>query len=962
MKPRARRALARDLEHVVPGGVHFDGAHRAAYATDASIYRVTPLGIVTPGSPEEAAAVVAVCVSHGAPILPRGGGTSLAGQTTGAAVVVDLSKRMHRVLEVDRDGRTARVEPGVVLDRLNKVVAGHGLMFGPDVATSSRACLGGMIGNNSCGARSIVYGKTVDHVVSVDLVLSDGAKITLGPGSRDRRVVEALGIAGDHAAEVRARYPRILRRVSGYNLDELLAEGPNPARLIAGSEGTLGLMTGAVVGLVPKPAATVIGLVRFDDLRRAMDAVPRVLETSPSAVELLDRLLVDLARGSTALGERARVMPPGDEAILIVEYSGDQPAALLDRLADLERAVGGTGEAAGVVRVTDPNAQADVWAVRKAGLGILMSIPGSAKPVAFVEDTAVAPERLGEFVRGFDAIVRSEGASAAFYGHASAGCLHIRPILDLKRPDRVEAMVRITEAVAGLVAEHDGAMSGEHGDGRARSHLLEEFFGPALVGAFEKVKRTFDPAGLFNPGVIVAPGPMTDHLRHGEGYQPPPGSEQTTFHFRREGGLLAAAEACNGNGACRKLEGGIMCPSYMATRDELHSTRGRANALRAALAGEIPGFGPTDPSLLEAMDLCVGCKGCLKECPTSVDVARMKAETLSAWHAEHGITLRERILGRWPEWARRAAWAPSLANGLLALPPARALVNRALGLDPARPLPPVAKQTFRSWFHHRPRSDHPPPPDAGGRPAVVLFDDTFTNHHEPENGRAAVAVLEAAGFGVLLPPRPVCCGRTYLSKGLLADAKEQARRALDSLAPAALAGAPIVGLEPSCILTFRDEIPDLLDDPRAELVARATITLPELLDRTDHKLPLTAPRRTRATRVMVHGHCHEKALVGMAPTRRLLARIPGLEVEVADTTCCGMAGSFGYEAEHAAVSRAIAEVSFLPAIRRAGDETILVMDGTSCRQQAAHIAGREAVHIARFLESLLPSPAEGGPA
>jgi len=944
VEPRRRRRFLADLEHALPGGVRADPVHRAIYSTDASIYRVEPVAAVVPRSAIEAARAVSVAAAWGVPVTPRSGGTCLSGGAVGPGLVIDVSRNMDQILAVDADRLVARVQPGVVLDRLNAGLAPYGLMFGPDVATSSRACLGGMIGNNSSGARSIRYGKTVDHVIALEVVLADGSTLRVGPEVPERpaaAVARALAVARDHADEVRERYPDVLRNVAGYNLPALLVDAPNPAHLLVGSEGTLGLITEAEVGLVRRPQRTALGLVYFDDLARAMDSVPRILSTGPSAVELIDRMLVDLARESPEFGALSGVIAGSPEAVLVVEMQGDEAGDLEARLSHLEGTVLATREASRVDRITDAAGQASVWAVRKAGLGILSSMPGDSKPIAFVEDAALPPEELGRYVRAVRKVVRREGLEAAFYGHASAGCLHIRPVLDLRCGKDVARMERIASAVADLVRGLGGALSGEHGDGRVRSPYLERYYGSKLAGAFADVKAGFDPEGRFNPGVIVDPAPISSDLR-AAGPRPAwagPG----WFSFSQHGGLMTAADRCNGNGACRKLEGGTMCPSYRATRDERHSTRGRANALRAALQGEVAGLDPSDPGLHEALSLCVSCKGCARECPTGVDMARLKAELLAAWHIDHGTSLREDLFGRWPEWARLLSLAPRLANLGLSLRPLRRMADLVLGLDPTKPLPMLARQTFRAWFERRRR----PEPEA--RPPVLLFDDTFVNHHEPEVGQAAVAVLEAAGFSVRLPERRVCCGRTYLSKGLLDRARERAAEAVEMLAPAAEAGIPIVGLEPSCLLTFRDEVPDLVDDPRAHAVARAVSTLPELLAQRGESLAL----RPSSQRVLVHGHCHMKSLVGMEATARVLSRIEGLRYELADTTCCGMAGSFGYEAEHAAFSRRIAEQSFLPAIERAGEGAVLLMDGTSCRQQAAQLAGRKAVHLATFLQSLL---------
>lgn len=954
-----------DLEHElrarVAGAVRFDAMTRVLYSTDASIYQIAPIGVVIPQDVDDVRATVEVAARHGVPLLPRGAGTSLAGQAVGQAVHIDMSRRLTQVLEINAEERWARVQPGVVLDALNAALLPYGLMFAPDPATANRCVIGGMIGNNACGARSLVYGKTVDHVLEVRALLADGTEVTFGPldanglaaklraPGREGELYRAVKALVDaHADEIRARYPPIMRRVGGYNLDEFVGDRPwNLAKLIVGSEGTLAVVTEAKLNLVPRPKRTLLDIVHFDDLFVALEAVPAILalaDPALSAIELLDRTVLRLSLGNLEMARRAGFIQGDPAAVLIVEFSGEAEADLAARAEALEARLRWP-----CVRLRDPAAQANVWAVRKAGLGLLLGMRGDRKPVSFVEDTAVAPERLPDYMRAFDAIVREHGTTAAYYGHASVGCLHIRPLLDLKRPDDVARMRAISQAVSDLALSFGGAMSGEHGDGLARSCYNEKLFGPTLYQAFRQLKAAFDPQGLLNPGKKVDAPPMEAHLRTQAGPLdlpgPAPAVERagpgaTHFRFTAEGGFVRAIELCNGNGACLKLGSGTMCPSYMATREEAHTTRGRANALRAAISGVLPPGTFTSQQMYQVLDLCLACKACKAECPSNVDMAKLKAEFLAAYHDAHGTPLRDRAFAHIARLNRiGSAFAP-LSNWVVRSRPARWALHRFLGVEARRPLPSFARPTFPARYRARRRTE-----DEGRQ--VVLYDDTFMRYNYPEVGEAAVAVLEAAGYEVLVVEHP-CCGRPMISKGLLDEARRVAATNVAALAPYAERGIPIVGCEPSCILSFRDEYPDLLDGPEEQALAERSYTLEEFIVQEHLAGRLKLAFAEHGQQALLHTHCHEKALIGSTPARAALV-LAGYTVDEVDAGCCGMAGAFGFEAEHYPLSLAIGADRLFPAVEAASGETVIVALGVSCRQQIAHATGRRALSIAEAL-------------
>jgi FAD/FMN-containing dehydrogenase/Fe-S oxidoreductase len=955
--------VSRDLTKRLTGEVRFDDMTRVLYSTDASIYEIEPLGVVIPRTTDDVLATVEICASHGVPILPRGAGTSLCGQAVGRAVVLDMSKYLNRVLEVNPEERWARIQPGVVLDELNAQLRPLGLWFAPDVSPSNRATLGGMIGNNASGARSIVYGRTLEHVREMTVVLPDGHTLAARALAEDE-LARALALTtreGDlyrtlhrlvdaHRHEILARYPKILRRVGGYALDEFVNGQPfSLARLLVGSEGTLATTLEATINLEPRPAPTQVALmvVHFRTMFEALESTTEILTTGPTAIELADKYILDLTRRSLEYARQMTFVQGDPGALLFVEYYGETPGELTAKLDRLEAHCRRQRIGTAFTRALSPEEQQRIWTVRKAGMALLLGMIGDKKPVAGIEDTAVAPERLAEYLKRLDAIVRSHKVEAAYYGHASVGCIHVRPILDLKRDPEVETLRAIAEQVSALVQEFGGAMSAEHGDGLSRSCWNETLFGPTLYQAFRELKAAFDPQRIMNPGKIVDAPPMTANLRYGGRYRAR--QVKTFFRFGREGGFDRAVEMCNGAAVCKKKLEGTMCPSYMITLEEEHSTRGRANALRAAINGHLPAEALTSPRMYEVFDLCLECKGCKAECPSNVDMAKLKYEFLAQYHAAHGTPLRARLFGHLEIVNRLGCACAPLSNWVAQTAPARWIFDRFFGIHRNRQLPPFARETFTRWFTRRNGRQGVP----GARGPVVLFNDTYMTYNYPELGRAAVKVLEAAGFEVALADKK-CCGRPMISKGLLQKAKENAAYNVDRLVPYAEQGIPIVGLEPSCILTFRDEYPDLLDDPRAARLAAGTFLIEEFLLGLHEKGQLRLPLRAGAKSVMLHGHCHQKALVGSNPSLQLLRLLSGARVDEIDSGCCGMAGSFGYEKEHYDMSLAIGNRRLFPAIKAADPTCEIVAAGVSCRQQILHGTGRRARHLVEVLADALP--------
>ena len=946
------KEIAAELKKRIEGEVRFDRYSRLLYSTDASMYEIEPIGVVLPRHKGDVQAVLEVANQAGAPILPRGGGTSLAGQTVGHAIVLDFSRYMNKVLEVNEGELWCRVQPGLVQDELNAYVRPFGLQFGPDTSTSNRATIGGMIGNNSAGAHSLTYGKTLDHVLELTVFLSDGTEVVMKDLSQDalerksksdslegRIYREMLRLAQEQKNEILARYPKIMRRVSGYNLDEFVKPQPfNLSRIIVGSEGTLACVVEAKMRLVPKPKWTALDVIHFQDDLEALEASNAILETAPYALESTDKMILDLARGNIVQSRRLGFVQGNPHSLLMVEYAGDTEEAVKEQVYELERLRKARGIGYAATQAFKPEEVRAIWGVRKAGLGLLLGTKGDKKPIAFVEDTAVEPAKLPEFIKRFREIITRHDAIAGYYGHCSVGCMHIRPLINLKEQSEVNKMVSIANEISDLVLEFNGAMSGEHGDGLARSHFNEKLYGPIVYDAFRQIKRAFDPKNLMNPGKIVDAPAMTESLRIGPSYKT--WQTETTLDFSSQGGFAAAVEMCSGMGECRKKLDGTMCPSYMATLDEEHSTRGRANALRAVLSGKVPRADFTGKRLYEVLDLCLECKACKAECPSNVDMAKLKYEFLHHYYKANGLPLRNRIFGRIEKLNRLGSRLAPLSNWLANSAPNRWLLERLAGIDRRRPLPRFAKESFEDWFRRH--------PEVGGVAGeVALFHDTFNNFNTPSVAISATRFLERVGYRVRLVEKR-CCGRPLISKGMLEEARVNAAWNVERLVPYVQKDVPIVGLEPSCLLTLRDEYPDLLRSEAARLVARHSFLLEEFLlaERVAKRLTLDFQQNGR--KALLHGHCHQKALVGTGPTIALL-KWAGFQVSEVDSGCCGMAGSFGFEREHYDLSVAVANRRLVPAVRAAGTDVEVVASGISCRQQIEHLTGRKAKHPAEVL-------------
>ena len=956
---RERAELAEELQKRVSGEVRFDPFSRVLYSTDASIYQMEPVGVVIPRSVEDVLAVIEIARDNRVPVLPRAGGTGLAGQSVNHAIVMDFSKYLNQVVEVNQEEQWVRVQPGIVLDQLNRYLAPYNLQYAPDPTTSNRACVGGGIGNNTCGAHSVIYGKTLDHIKEVDVVLSDAAQAHFqslepheleaklnGEGLESDIYRGVLQIARENLAEIEARYPKIMRRVSGYNLDSFLGEEPvNLAKMVVGSEGTLCVVTEAKVNLVPRPTMTSLSVLHFADIFEASEATKEVLKHGPSSVEVLDKMVLDRSRESMGQSRNLAFVQGNPGAMLLVEFYGESEAELTAKMEHLRDDMAHRRLGYACVNLLDRADQDMVWNVRKGGLGLLMSIRGDAKPIPFVEDPAVDPENLGEFVRRFDEVVRNHDTQAGYYGHASVGCLHIRPLISLKSADGIEKMLSIGEEISDLVKEFGGSMSGEHGDGIVRGVWTEKMFGPEIYQAFRDLKSTFDPQRIMNPGKIIDCPPMRENLRYGSEYQ----AESLPAHldFSLDTNYAGAVEMCNGMGACRKLTG-TMCPSFMATREEEHSTRGRANLLRAALSGTLPPGTVTDKRLYEAMDLCLECKACKSECDSGVDMAKLKYEFLDNYYKTNKRPLRNKLFAHINRLNRLGSRFAPLSNWGAGSPIGKFVSSALLGVHPSRRLPRFASQTLAQWFNSRPASGQA----RTVKGTVALFNDTFMNYNYPEIGKAAVELLEAAGYRVQLA-NAQCCGRPMISKGMLDEAAAHARYNVDLLHAFADQGVPIIGCEPSCLLTFRDEYPEFCRDglahAKARKVAENSYLIDEFLAMLHDKGELELEFSNRSKKVLFHGHCHQKSLVGTAPSLTALRLPPGYEVELINAGCCGMAGSFGFEKEHYDVSMTIGEQTLFPAIRDKGAEWEVAVMGVSCRQQVEQGTGRTARHLVEVL-------------
>ena len=971
MPDKASMMIKDRLAREITGEVLFDSYSRGRYATDASFYQIMPFGVVVPKTIDEALRALAIAREDGRTVTPRGGGTSQSGQTVNDGIVIDFSKHLNRVLSLDVENRSCVVEPGIVLDDLNRQLKQHGLWFPVDVSTASRATIGGMAGNNSCGGRSLRYGTMRDNTLSMDAVLADGAMLHFGEVSRDLARAntnddatdlfrDMLALGEREAAEIADKFPKVQRRVGGYNLDALTpGKAPNNmAHLLVGSEGTLAFTTKVELKLWPIIRNKVLGVCHFGSFYEAMDAAQHLVKLRPIAVELVDRTMItlgcEIAMFQPIIGAAIRGDP---DAVLIVEFAEQDQAENIGRLKQLAELMADLGfgwnnpqrKWGGVVEITEPALQTAIADFRAAGLNVMMSMKEAGKPVSFVEDCAVPLQHLADYTARLSAIFLKHGTSGTMYAHASEGCLHVRPVLNLKLEKDVKAMRAIAEETFEMVREYKGSHSGEHGDGLVRSEFHEIMFGPRIIADFRQVKQRFDPDHVLNPGKIVDPPKMDDRslFRYSPDYRV---TELKTVldwsaYPGAGGGFQGAIEMCNNNGACRKLEGGVMCPSYRVTRDEKDVTRGRANTLRLAISGQLGPDALSSNEMMETLKLCVSCKACRHECPTGVDMAKMKIEVLAARAASHGLSLRDRLVGYLPRYADLASRLAPLANWRNNSPLLRKLFEKFAGISAARTLPAFRRDVFR------PNAVAVGPED--GR-EVVLFADTFNRFYERENLDAALRVLVDGGYRVHMPTpaeggRPLCCGRTFLSAGLVDNARSELDRLVATYASFAARGVPIIGLEPSCLLTLRDELLSLRSDLTAKSIGAHALLFEEFLVGEAEAGRLRLSLGAIATKALVHGHCHQKSFGAFKPVEQVLRLIPGLDVETIESSCCGMAGAFGYGADTYQASIEMAELSLLPAVRGAEQAALIVADGTSCRHQIADGTNRAALHVARVL-------------
>ncbi|HTC83004.1 MAG TPA: FAD-linked oxidase C-terminal domain-containing protein [Rhizomicrobium sp.] len=989
--------LSHRLGNEAQGEVLFDNGSRGRYATDASIYQIMPVGVFVPRTARDVAIAIDIARDLKVPVLPRGAGTSQCGQTVGACLVIDNTKYRRAILEVDAANRTAKVEPGLVLDHLNAALKKYGLWHPVDVSTSAQASLGGMAGNNSCGSRSVAYGNMVHNVLGATAWLSDGSEVVFGPvqsltGRAARIASFVRDLAERNRNDIEACWPKVLRRVAGYNLDIFDNQNQRPytndgsvnlAHLLVGSEGTLAFTKDLTLKLVPLPRNRVLGVVNFASFYAAMDSAQHIVRLIPSAVELVDRIMIELALSNPVFRptmESALIAPRDKvpEAILLVEFSGEDKPALSRKLKDLVALMGDLGQPGSVVEMEDEAPQKNLWEVRKAGLNIMMSLKGDGKPVSFIEDCAVPLEHLAEYTAALTDVFARHGTQGTWYAHASVGTLHVRPILDMRR-DGAQKMRRIAEEASELVRKYKGAFSGEHGDGLCRGEWIAWQFGPDLNEALRAIKQEMDPIGLFSPHRIIDPPRMDDPALF---RFPPPGSERayvvsplqtvldwSDWNVRNDAiteltsppgsggdpahGFAKAAEMCNNNGHCRKFDAGTMCPSYRVTRDEQHLTRGRANMLRLALSGQLGEGALTSRAMYETLDLCVSCKGCKRECPTGVDMAKMKVEFLAHYKRKHGYKLKDRLVAHLPDYAEAVSRISGLANLRDRMPGLAWISERITGFSARRPLPRWRGDTF--WAAHDPSLFSSKEQAIAAVPkSAALFVDTFNATFEGENALAAARVLKKAGYTLYLVRKDRgqhCCGRTFLAAGMVDKARAKLAVLLDDVLPLARAGVSIVGLEPSCLLTLRDEALSLGLGEAAKMVSAHALLLEEFLAREAKAARFALPFRPAPAPILLHGHCHQKAFGAVAPILDVLRLIPGAKPELIESSCCGMAGSFGYDTDHYDVSMQMAELSLLPAVR-ANPDAIIVADGTSCRHQIAHGAGRQARHVAVLLDEL----------
>lgn len=950
MEKEQLQQFENELRKNIKGEVIFDEYTLGIYSTDASIFQIKPVGVVLPWDANDVISIVKIASGYGVSLLPRGGGTSLGGQAAGSSLIIDFSKYMNHLLEMNVRERWVRVQPGVILDELNAALAPYHLHFAPDPATSSRATIGGMIGNNSGGTKSILYGLTISHVLEIKVLLSDGTILNCKEFSingqekisykdREGEIIDGLKkITRNNHDEIIKQYPKIMRRVQGYNLDAFVdTDKWNLSKLITGSEGTLGIVLEAKLSLEPLPKFKVLCVIHFDDLLSAIRSVTPILKYQPSAVEIMDEDVVMMARKNLSIAPLCGFIKGDPKGMLIIEFFGNtkekaenKANALAD---DMQKQKLGYHWPV----ISEPARQAEVWDVRKNGLGLLLGVKGDRKPIPFIEDSAVPLDVLPEYVDQILRFCKEREIPVDMYAHASVGEIHIRPVLNLKDQQDIDYMKEIAGFAHGLVKKYGGSICGEHGDGRIRSPFLEMYFGPVVYNVFKEVKKLFDPAGMMNPGVIVDPAPIDQNLRFGADYQTP--VLPTFYHYREELDFARAVEMCNGNGVCRQILSGTMCPSYRATRDEEHSTRGRANALRLAMTGQLGPEGLTSKRLYEIMDLCLSCKGCKSECPSNVDLARLKSEFLQKYMDSHGTSLRDRFIARSTIMASRMdGWKAPVVNTIQRSPLFRKILEWFVGVDSRRILPLYARHPFKKWFVKNHKSN------GQFSKKVVLFDDTYMNFHQPDVGISAVELLESCGYEVILA-NAGCCQRPRISHGFLRKAKKEGEKTLRNLQKYIEQGHKIVVCEPGCASALTDDLPDLIDDEELGRSIKENVMMIDVfLAREIADDNCTCGFTSTFENVLIHGHCHQKSLYGTEAMKYLLERVPGLSVEIIDSGCCGMAGSFGYEKEHYDMSIRIGNDRLFPAIRNRKNGTAVVACGFSCRHQIADGTGVKAVH------------------
>ena len=953
--------LAARLNQELEGEVLFDRFSRGRYSTDASIYQIEPIGTVVPRTVADVERAIDIAKEEGIPILPRGGGTSQCGQVLGEAVIIDTSKHLNRILEFDLKKQTVEVEPGVILDDLNQALKPHRLFFPVDISTGSRATIGGMCGNNACGSRSIRYGNMVHNVSGIDAILANGTKAhfgwvsgnlgdVLGPKCYLDLINGMRDIATREKDEINQRYPNLLRNVGGYNINTVDPAGHNMAQMLVGSEGTLAFFQKIHLKLQPIPANRVLGICLFRTLRSAMKTVPKIVELDPSAVELVDQEMIGLANQNPVFRPTIeRFLKGNPTAILLVEFSGEEKDLLLKKLSQLHELLVDIDFTTEIVDALDPAFQADVWEVRKSGLNILMAMKGDGKPISFIEDCAVPLECLAEYTDRLTEVFDRHGVKGTWYAHASVGTLHVRPVLNMKNPQHISKMREIAETACAMVKEMKGAFSGEHGDGLVRSEYIEKFYGPRLTRAFKEIKEAFDPIHMLNPGKIVDPPKMDDQslLRFGPDYQPIELVEY--LDWSEYGGFLGAAEMCNNNGHCRKSNVGVMCPSFRATHDEQHLTRGRANSLRLALSGQLGKDALVSDEMQYTMDLCIGCKGCRRECPTGVDMSRLKLEFLHHYKISHGHTFRDKLIAYLPRYAPNFSKFGWILNTVEKVPVGRLIREKITGFSRHRYLP--------NW-HRRPYFGLTTPKEHLDQSAC-LFVDCFNRWFEPENARAAESVLNKLGYDVidislLSDDRPLCCGRTFLATGMIGEARNEAKRLIDVIKPFLSAGLPIIGLEPSCLLTLRDEYQALFSKNEINGLEQSVKMFSEFVNNHIDEMPNSVKMRALSIdKLKYHGHCHEKAFGLISSIENLVNKLPGVDAKPIPGGCCGMAGSFGYEAEHFEISKRISEIGPLPYIRDTDKNEVIVANGTSCRHQFDDLVGKKTIHIAQVIDMAL---------